>query len=219
MRIPASQFWGKFCFVTAGMLTAWLIFFSITVVWNVSLPPAGDLIVAVLVLVSIAILYRTEILAAFKKRAREKKPLDMDIPPGAPQPRFKLYEAACLLHGLDPLWPLIDQKTKDEYASLIRAAKEYRLKIIPLRNGFTTTVGDDKAKQHMALLGEVMNKGVWKTLPNGERQVTKPAEALRDIEVDRKALRGYLESESRPVPEFLNERFDADASRNLDFFS
>ena len=138
---------------------------------------------------------------------------------GARLPRFKLYEAACLLYDLDPLWPLINQKTKDEYASLIRAAKEYRLKIIPLRNGFTTTVGDDKAKQHMALLGEVMNKGVWKTLPNGERQVTKPAEALRDIEVDRKALRGYLESESRPVPEFLREQFDAEAARNRDFFS
>ena len=33
-------------------------------------------------------------------------------------------------------------------------------------------------------------------------------EALRNVEVDRKALREYLESESRPVPEFLHESYD-----------
>ena len=33
-------------------------------------------------------------------------------------------------------------------------------------------------------------------------------EVLHNVEVDRKVLREYLESKSRPVPEFLHERFD-----------
>ena len=44
---------------------------------------------------------------------------------GARLPRFKLYEAACLLHDLDPVWPLTNQKAKEEYQFLVKAAKEF----------------------------------------------------------------------------------------------
>ena len=123
---------------------------------------------------------------------------------GARLPRFKLYEAACLLHCLDPVWPLTNQKSKEEYQSLVIAAKEFRLRIVITDGGVRTIGEDEKGQQtfHMA----------WKEADDGP-------EALRDIEVDRKALREYLESESRTVPEFLNERFDAEAARNHAFFS
>ena len=133
--------------------------------------------------------------------------------PGAPQQRFKLREAACLLAELrnTEQWPLTDQKAKDEYSSLVKAAHECRIRIILPYVGFRSGSLDWKENQQIALRGEEVTKGVEVKLLDGRTQYTQRLEALRDIEVDRKDLRAYLKSQSRAIPKFLDERFDSEA--------
>ena len=174
--------------------------------------PLGDwrwLIVSVLAAAPATWIYRKEMRAAFYRK--KKKYWEIG---GAPKKRFKLYEAACLLREIDPVWPLTSQKTNDEYSSLVKAAHECRIRIIPPAVGFRSGSLDWKENQQIALRGEEVTKSVEVKLLDGRTQYTQRLQALRDIEVDRKALREYLESESRPVPEFLHERFDkADSER------
>ena len=108
-----------------------------------------------------------------------------------------------MLHDLDPVWPLTNQKAKEEYQSLVSAAKQFTLRIV-IPEGGVRTIGEDEEGQQAFHLA-------WKGIDDGP-------ETIHDIEVDRKALREYLESESRPVPEFLSERFDAEAAKNLHLF-
>ena len=163
--------------------------------------PLGDwrwLVVAVFLAAPAIFLYRNDIVAFLRKnKNKEKEAWEV---PGAPQKRFKLIEAACLLANLENTeqWPLTNQRAKDEYQSLVRSAKEFRLRIL-VPDGGTRIIGNDERGQQEFYLG-------WKGIDEG-------LEAIRSVEVERQSLRAYLRSESRPIPEFLDERFDMSKDR------
>ena len=104
--------------------------------------------------------------------------------PGARTERFKIYEAACLLIGEEPSWPLLSVGAREEYNVLVGDAENCNLTVIPQK---------DTQGQEFDL--------AWTKGDDGP-------EALRNIEVHRKELRKYLRSIGRPIPKFLHEKFD-----------
>ena len=104
--------------------------------------------------------------------------------PGARTERFKIYEAACLLIGEEPSWPLPSAGAREEYNVLVGDTESCNLTVIPPK---------DTQGQEFDL--------AWTKGDDGP-------EALRNIEVHRKELRKYLRSIGRPIPKFLHEKFD-----------
>ena len=133
--------------------------------------------------------------------------------PGARKPIFKLYEAACLLHGIDPAWPLPGQLSIEELDHLIHAVivsdpevKTVDLRVvIPDKAIRPSDPSDIAGRQHMYItelrIGAKRNDSRFNKASDRE--------ALHNVEVERKALREYLKSQSRDIPYFLDERFDA----------
>ena len=104
--------------------------------------------------------------------------------PGASKQVFTLYEVAGLLHEEvnDPT-----EKSKlveDDFIYLVKAARAGRLRVMP---------EEDTQGQEFDM--------AWV-------QAAETAAELREVRVHRKALRELFKSVCRPVPEFLDERFD-----------
>ena len=98
--------------------------------------------------------------------------------PGAVQAEFKLYEAACLIAGYDPAWPLRNQKAKDEFTLLERDLSDGTNRSVLSRTfGYDFGFLSGQAKGH-------------------------------DLEIDRATLRKYMRSHDREIPEFLAEKYD-----------
>ena len=57
------------------------------------------------------------------KRTENERPQDLEVPPGATQQRFKLYEAACLLANVEPAWLLPNQLSRDKLDFLVDAVR------------------------------------------------------------------------------------------------
>ena len=119
--------------------------------------------------------------------------------PGARQDRFKLYQAACLLVGEEPEWPLTSQLSRDEYRSLVEAVEAFELEIV---------IPDSSPIELLKGSGNVTK--ALQDFELGWRRGAEDQESIRNVEVMRLALRSYLSSISRPIPEFLDERFDPD---------
>ena len=189
--------------------------------------PLGDLrwlILSVLIASPTLWLYRSELIN-FTKRKLKKKPREIR---GAPQQRFKLYEAACLLANVEPAWQLPNQLSMDKLDFLIDAVRvhdpdvkhvdlrvvipSYAMRPLDLTNFALrqhTYISQLRIRdaQQIARLRDVKLGITCKELDR---------EALHNVAVDRKVLREYLESKSRPVPEFLHEshdRPDSDSER------
>ena len=99
---------------------------------------------------------------------------------GACQASFKLYQAACLWVGVDPSWPLPNQRARDEYTSLMEAIESEKL-------------GGDLAHKFGWMSGDVKDDA---------------PSTVHELEIPRDVLRKYIKSTGRPVPEFLKKRFD-----------
>ena len=96
------------------------------------------------------------------------------------RPRFTLYDAACLLAREEPHRPPLLQ-------NLGFASKEEYDSLV-------------KAIQDDDLGSDLAFEAGWLEGAKSSR--------LHELEIDRAALRKYLSSRKRPIPEFLNERFD-----------
>ena len=114
---------------------------------------------------------------------------------GATTRHFQLYEAACLLVGDVPVWPLPSARTRNEYADLYKAIREGRL-------DDPTDFRDDTLSIHLSLL----------EFEDEEREKMRPdlvKNIRHELEIDRWTLRRYLSVVNRSIPEFLEERFDS----------
>ena len=81
-----------------------------------------------------------KVISRKEKQTKTTKQQPWEVP-GARQKHFKLYEAACLLAGEEPAWPLPSQMTRDEYLSLCSDVQSDKL-------------GDDLAYSYGWLEGE-----------------------------------------------------------------
>ncbi len=99
------------------------------------------------------------------------------------RPRFKLYEAACLLQREDP--PATYQGFSRKNLSP-ESKKVY--------DSLVTAIWDDDLGSDLAFEA-------------GRLEAVEPSQ-LHELEIDRATLREYLSSKEGPIPEFLNERFD-----------
>ena len=135
---------------------------------------------------------------------------------GARKKRFKLYEAACLIVNTEPAWPLPNKLSMDELDVLVDAVRVHdpAVKHVELR-----IVIPDYAIRPLDTSFPMRQHTYIETLRiKDEQQVSRyhagtpieelDREAIRNVEVDRKVLREYLESKSRPVPGFLHEIHD-----------
>ena len=143
------------------------------------------------------------------QESRQKEPWEIG---GARQPCFKLYEAACLLQGIQPAWPLTNQLAIDELDDLVNAVIVHDDKVeyvelrvvIPDESIRPLDPSDIVGQQHYYILS--LRLGGKPTDSRFNRETDR--KSLRNVKVDRKALREYLESKSRDIPDFLDERFD-----------
>ena len=103
---------------------------------------------------------------------------------GARTSRFEAYCAACLIAGDEPEWPLPTKRSREEYTSLCLAIRDGQL------DDLGTPDDETLAWQFGYLEGG-----------NEERETI----------LDRKSLRLYLRLLNRPIPPFLDGRFDDDA--------
>ena len=99
---------------------------------------------------------------------------------GARTSWFSLYTAACLLVGDEPDWPLPTERSREEYDALCAAIRAGKL--------------DDDG---MADESWAYNYGMHEA-----------GDEVHQMELDRDTLRKYLRCSSRPIPLFLDERFD-----------
>ena len=104
---------------------------------------------------------------------------------GACQASYKLYQAVCLWVGVDPSWPLLNQRARDEYTSLMEAIESEKL-------------GGDLAYEFGWMSGDV-----------GDDEPSR----VHELEIPREVLRKHIKSTGRPVPEFLKKRFDEKAAQ------
>ena len=93
--------------------------------------------------------------------------------------QFRVYEAACVLTGKAPRWPL-EKETPEE--------NEYELLRLALL--------DDE------LGGELTHEAGFAEGDGGDES------RLHLVELERRNLRAYLQAKGREIPEFLDERFD-----------
>lgn len=112
--------------------------------------------------------------------------------PGASAWDFSLYKIACLLRGVEPTWPLPTQAARDEFNSLCRYIADDKL-----GEGLSTDIGYHTSD-----------------FPPKITDYTKAKGTIRQILVNRRQVRHYLYSHNRPIPEFLEERFDYDVMPN-----
>ena len=105
--------------------------------------------------------------------------------PGARTQKFKLYEATCYLTGVTPAWPL-PAEANEEYDQLLKAIEKEEL--------------DDKDQPGH----DTLSLKVGFLTGDGEGVSDK----RHTLEIGRRVLRMYLLSLRRPIPEFLEERFD-----------
>ena len=105
--------------------------------------------------------------------------------PGAESQVFTLREVAALLHPSQPGLALDQGLVDDEMEYLAKAVKAERLEVMPEE--------DDTGNREFDM--------AW-------IRSAETADELRCLRVHRKVLREFLKSVSRPVPEFLDERFD-----------
>ena len=111
---------------------------------------------------------------------------------GARKKHFTLKEAAALIAGDDPIFPLMGQ-ARDEYDILCQDAENGTLPVlIPKGKEFAPVHGGRPIVQELAL--------------KAQKKFHK--DILQKVKVERKPLRDYIRSQDRPVPEFLSERFD-----------
>ena len=103
---------------------------------------------------------------------------------GARTSLFEAYCAACLIAGDEPEWPLPTKRSREEYTSLCLAIRDGQL------DDLGTPDDETLAWQFGHLEGG-----------NEERETI----------LDRKSLRLYLRLRNRPIPPFLDGRFDDDA--------
>ena len=154
-----------------------------------------------------------------RKRTENERPQDLEVPPGAPQQRFKLYEAACLLANGEPAWLLPNQLSRDKLDFLVDAVrvhdpdvKHVELRVVIPEDAMRPLDSSFALRQHTYIsqlrIRDAQQIARLRDVKSGITCKELDREALRNVEVDRKVLREYLESKSRPVPEFLHERFD-----------
>ena len=96
--------------------------------------------------------------------------------------KLKLYEIACWLAGDDAYWPLPSGRACDEYNSLLAEIKDNHQNV---------------------------EYGYEAGFMDGDEEDGLPS-TVHELERDRRIFRKYLRSVGRPIPEFLNERFDED---------
>ena len=153
------------------------------------------------------------------KRTDNERPQDLEVPPGAPQQRFKLHEAACLLANVEPAWPLPNQLSSDKLDFLVDAVrvhdpdvKHVELRVVIPENAMRPLDSSFALRQHTYIsqlrIRDAQQIAHLRDVKSGITCKELDREALHNVEVDRKVLREYLESKSRPVPEFLHEIHD-----------
>ena len=154
-----------------------------------------------------------------RKRTDNERPQALDVPPGAPQQRFKLYEAACLLAHVEPAWQLPNQLSRDKLDFLVDAVrvqdpdvKHVELRVMIPENAMRPLDSSFALRQHTYIsqlrIRDAQQIARLRDVKSGITCKELDREALHNVEVDRKVLREYLESKSRPVPEFLHEIHD-----------
>ncbi len=111
--------------------------------------------------------------------------------------KFKLHEAACLLVDEEPQWPLPSMRSREEYDGLIKAVESDNLMYLTNDNeGNQKPINElhDDSETRLILLGLL----ILQYEKDGE-------DFFQTIEVDRKSLREYIQSQSSTIPGFLNE--------------
>jgi len=124
----------------------------------------------------------TTVKPAFRQEERKKNPHELL---GARTGKFELFRAACLLGGDEPQWPLPTERAKEKYATLIRTIGSQQL-------------DDPEVPTHDTISFDLG----WREEDRSGRST------LHELEIDRRTLRKYLQLDGRPIPEFLEERFD-----------
>ncbi len=201
-------------------------------------PPLGWLLIGIGTLWGAWALWTSDLVRVWRKRRKRGKrtenerpherPQDLEVPPGATQQRFKLYEAACLLANVEPAWPLPNQLSLDRLDFLVDAVRvhdpyvkhvELRV-VIPSYAMRPLDLTNFALRQHTYIsqlrIRDAQQIARLRDVKLGITCKELDREALHNVAVDRKVLREYLESKSRPVPEFLHEshdRPDSDSER------
>ena len=115
---------------------------------------------------------------------------------GARKKHFTLKEAAALIAGADPIFPLTGL-ARDEYDTLCQDVESGTLPVlVPRGKEFAPIYGGKPVVQELAL--------------KAQKQFHE--DILQKVRVEREPLRDYIRSQGRPVPEFLIERFDSTAT-------
>ena len=120
---------------------------------------------------------------------KEKKKEVHELP-GAGCQNFTLFQISCLLSDVEPQWPLPTQAARDEFNRLCRAISG-------------DIFGEDLAKE----LG-FRHPDYPPSISDYTERENDPNITIHQIRIDRRQARQYLYSNSRAVPEFLEERFD-----------
>ena len=115
---------------------------------------------------------------------------------GARKKHFTLKEAAALIAGADPIFPLTGL-ARDEYDTLCQDVESGTLPVlVPSGKEFAPIYGGRPVVQKLAL----------------KAHKRFHEDILQKVRVEREPLRDYIRSQVRPVPEFLIERFDSTAT-------
>ena len=120
--------------------------------------------------------------------------------PGARTNKFKLYEAACLLVDEEPQWPPPSMRSREEYDGLIKAVESDKLMYLT-----------DDYEGNQKPINELHDDSETRLTQIGifiHLYENDGGDFFQTIEVDRKSLREYLQSQSSTIPGFLNEDFD-----------
>ena len=185
-------------------------------------PPLGWLLIGIGTLWGAWALWTSDPVRVWRKRRKRtdnERPQDLEVPPGAPQQRFKLHEAACLLANVEPAWPLPNQLSSDKLDFLVDAVrvhdpdvKHVELRVVIPENAMRPLDSSFALRQHTYIsqlrIRDAQQIAHLRDVKSGITCKELDREALHNVEVDRKVLREYLESKSRPVPEFLHEIHD-----------